>query len=161
MHADKRGIGLDDALPLIIFIFIAASAIAVFKIYEKANTSKLISDIQQQKDTLEGHEALMGYLTKLDVLGITNADYMSKSYIENNYENLEQDLKEHLNSRLSVHWWRIELADKYGGNLMSIQNRDYNNADYYKIIEASAIHIPIYGEHSQYLSIRLFVGRHD
>lgn len=161
MYDNRKGIGIDDAVPLIIFIFIAAFGIFLFNINEKIKSENLVEDIQLQKDILEGYEILMGYLRNVDEQGNNKADLISKSYIEKDYENLKKDLKEYFDKKLAyLPLWYIDIIDSSGNNIFSIQSTNYYSGyEQSKVAEVGFVLIPVNGLESQYIKIKLFFGK--
>ncbi len=161
IYDNRKGIGIDDAVPLIIFIFIAVFGIFIFNISEKVKSENLVEDIQIQKDILEGHEILMVYLTTSDVQMNNKADLISQSYTEKNYENLKKDLKEHFDKKLAyLPLWYIDIIDQSGNNIFSIQSTNYYSGyEQSKVAEVGFVLIPVYGLESQYIRIKLFFGK--
>ena len=161
MYDNRKGIGIDDAVPMIIFIFIAAFGIFLFNINEKIKSENLVEDIQLQKDILEGHEILMEYLRNVDEQGNNKADFISKSYIEKYYENLKKDLKEHFDKRLNyLPLWYIDIIDSSGNNIFSIQSTNYYSGyEQSKVTEVGFVLVPVNGLESKYIKIKLFFGK--
>ena len=91
IFANKKGIGIDDAVPLIIFIFVAALVVVVFRINEQIKSDKLVASEERQKQIVEGHEILMAYLMQIDDQGNNKADFLSNSYLKGNYNDLKKD----------------------------------------------------------------------
>ena len=112
IFANKKGIGIDDAVPLIIFIFVAALVVVVFRINEQIKSDKLVASEERQKQIVEGHEILMAYLMQIDDQGNNKADFLSNSYLKGNYNDLKKDLNEYFRIKLAhIPIWYIEIID--------------------------------------------------
>jgi len=158
MYNNKKGIGVDDAVPLIIFIFVAAFGIFFFKLYEEAKSDKAIEDIQKQKNILEGHEVLIGYLKIFDEKGIDKAELITKSYIENDYKNLKEDMEKYFSARLGrLPAWHINVNYPNKNNIFYLQGGNYHSLQY-NLVQADSIFIPIHGSKPEYITLQLSVG---
>lgn len=160
IYNNKKGIGVDDAVPLIIFIFVVAFGVFFFKLYEQGKSDKTIDNIQRQKNILEGHGILMDYLRIVDENGNNNADLISKSYNQKDYSNLKKDVEIYFNSKLKLDYlqeWRIELVDSGQNIFLFAQSRGYSpKMD--AIYQADSVFIPVKGLKSQLITLNLFLG---
>ena len=157
---NKKGIGIDDAVPLVIFFFIAAFGVFLFNVNEKVKGQRLISDIQFQKDILNGHEILIEYITKIDEQG-NRAEFIAKSYLEKDYDKIKKDMKEYFDIKLAnFPAWYIDLVDSSQQEIFSIQSDNYHSAhDQLNFVQITSIHVPVNSQQSMYLQIKLFTGR--
>lgn len=157
MYNNKRGIGIDDAVPLIIFIFVAAFGISFFKIYDNSKIDKNTYNLQIQKNVLNVHEILIQYLKEFDKNGNNNADFLSKSYIEKDYEKLKKIMEKDFSARLAdFPAWHINLDGPNQKTLFYLERDGYDPKNN-QIIESDPIFIPVIGQKSQYLTLRLFL----
>ena len=159
--ANKRGIGIDDAVPIIIFIFVAAFVLVFFKINEKVKSDKIIDDAQRQKDIIEGHEALIGYVTSIDNQGNSKADFISKSIAGKNYDSLKQDISEYFNKKIGNINWYVDVKDSSKNLVMpSITNAQYSLQEQYLstqvAYQVASVYLPISGSGTKPISIELF-----
>lgn len=164
IFADKKGIGIDDAMPIIIFIFVAAFILVFFKINEKVKSGKSIDDIQRQKDILEGQSILMSYIKAVDNDGKNKADFISKSIVEKNYDGLKQDITEYFSKKIGNQNWYVDV--KYSSNnliLPSITNAKYSPQEQYSSMQTAypvaSVYLPISGSNSKPIFIELFFSK--
>ncbi|HLC60958.1 MAG TPA: hypothetical protein VJJ52_06030 [Candidatus Nanoarchaeia archaeon] len=154
---NKKGIGIDDALPLIVFILIAAFVIFVFRIYDSTKLDKTIKSIQQPKDEMYGHEILINYLSQTDSKGNSKAKIISELYVGGEYDQISIDLQAYFKSKLEpIARWDIDIVTVYNENVLSVKGGFSPNADKRFI---NSIKIPINSQKPNYLSIRLFMSR--
>lgn len=158
IHDNRKGIGIEEAIPWVFVIFVFTFAIIFFKINENIKNDKLIDDIERQKEILKAHGVLMSYLMKINEQGKANADLIAESYYGNNYQNLMADMKSYFNNKLSnIPAWHIEVLTQSDKNLFFIENEHYYPAqDKYPV--ASAI-VPINGKQLSYIKININFGR--
>ncbi len=161
MFVNKKGIGIDDTIAFIIFIFIAAIGIFFFRFNENVKSAGIVEDIKLQKDTLYVHQVLIEYLSKIDEQGNNKADFISKSVIEKDYEKLKKDMKEYFDIKLAPYSiWYIDLIDSSHKSLFSLQNDAYSSAsEQYKDTQFVSVFIPVYNTAPGYIQIQLFYGR--
>ena len=159
MFINKKGIGIDDTIAFIIFLFIAAIGLFFFRFNENLKSAELVDDIKLQKDIQSGHEVLMEYLSKIDENGNSKADFISKSIIEKNNEILKKDLMDYFGKRLENLNWYIEVKDS-SGNLIfpALTNAHYSPQEQYSSTKVansvSSMIIPI--KNQNYISLELF-----
>lgn len=155
---NKKGIGIDDAIPIIIFIFVAALVIFVLRINDIGKSSKIKDDIQHQKDILDGHQALMEYLARIDEQG-NKADFISKSINKKDYESIKKDMEKFFGEKLSyLPEWDIDVVDTSQKNILSVKSTNYYSGyELHQVSQVASVAIPINGQ--QYITIKLFFGR--
>ena len=156
MLRGKKAIGIDDAIPLIIFIFVAAFGIIFLKISEKSRAERSMDDIQLQKDMLQGQEVLMGYLRKSDADG-NKADVIARAYLENNYGELMQDMRQYFDGKFSNIAWEIQAETSPRNSLFSLQSSGYYLME--GPFEVGRAIVPINSGHSDYITIKLIFRR--
>lgn len=128
MYANKKGVGIDDTIAFIIFIFVAAIGIFFFRFNEDVKSAALADDIVFQKDILKGHEALMEYMSKADKQN-NKADLVSKYAAEKNYDALKRDINDYFSKKLVDLNWYIEVKDSSGNLLFpALTNAQYTSA---------------------------------
>jgi len=161
---NKKGIGIDDAVPIIIFIFVAALVIVFIRINEKVKHDKIIEDIQRQKDALEGNSILMSYIKTVDEHGNNKADFISKSITGKNYDALTQDIKEYFTKKGIDKNWYVDVKDA-SNNLIfpSISDTKYSPQEQYSSTQTAypvaSVVIPINGFEPGYVHIELYFSR--
>jgi len=154
---NKKGIGIDNAVPSIIFIFVVTIAIVFLRINESQASDKNIEEIKKQKYILDGHSALIGYLKKLDENGSNKADFILKSYTKNDYTELKKDMEQHFASRLAhIPAWHINV-NYQNNNIFYLQGGNYHSLQY-NLVQADSIFIPIHGAKPEYIILQLSVG---
>ncbi|MEK6892283.1 MAG: hypothetical protein AABX25_03800 [Nanoarchaeota archaeon] len=154
---NKKGIGIDDALPLIVFILIAAFVIFVFRIYDNTKLDKTIKSIQQPKDEMYGHEILLNYLSQTDSNGNNKAEIISELYLGGKYDQINLDLQSYFKSKLEpIARWDIDIVTEYNEDVLSVKGGFSPNADKRLI---NSIKIPINSQKLTYVTIRLFMSR--
>lgn len=160
--ANKKAL-VDEAIPVIIFIFVAAIVIVAFRINENVKSESVVEDIQLQKDIVDGHVILMGYLNKIDEQGSNKAGFISKLIREKNYEPLKQDITEYFNKRLDLRWY-IDVKDSFGNFIFpTLSNAQFSPQEQYASTKtankvASAL-LPINSPDISYISIELYFLR--
>ena len=162
IYDNKKGIGIDDAVPLIIFIFVAAIGIFLFRVNENIKSNKLIEDIQTQKDIIEGHEVLISYLRKIDEQGNSKADSISKLVIEKNYEILKKDLTDYFGKRLEYLNWYIEVKESSGKLLFpALANAQYSPQEQYSSTQVAHLvaSVLVSISNKDHILIELFFAR--
>lgn len=153
----KKGIGIDDALPLIVFILAAAFIIFAFRINYNVKLDKTAKSIQEPKDAIYGHELLINYLSQTGAEGKSKAQTISELYLDKKYDQIKLDIQSYFKAKLEpIPRWDIDILDEYGDVLVSIRGGNAPNAD--KIFVNSAI-IPVNSNEPSYISIRLFMSR--
>ena len=161
--ANKKGIRIDDAVPIVIFIFVAAFIIVFFRINEKIKGDKIITDIQHQKDILVGHGVLMSYISITDDKGSNKADFISRSIVEKNYDGLKQDITEYFRKKIGNVNWYIDVKDSSKNLILSLTNAQYSPQEQYSSTQVSypvaSVFIPTNRLESKYISIELFFSR--
>jgi len=161
IYNNKKGIGIDDALPIIIFIFIAALVIGFLKINDKVKSDRTIENIQRQKDILEGHQTLMEYLNKLDEQDSNKEDFISKSIMAKDYDAIKQDVTQYFNGKLGNLGWYLEIRDSTENLVMPvITNAQFSQQEQYSSTQSafsvSSVLIPINEQVPTYITIELF-----
>ena len=164
IFADKKGIGIDDAVPIIISIFVAALVIVVFTINEKVKSNKLIDDIQRQKDILEGQSILMSYIRSVENDENSKADFISKSIIEKNYDVLKQEITEYFNKKIGNINWYVDVKDSSNYLVLpSITNAKYSPQEQYSSTQiaypVASVYLPISGSGTKPIFIELFFSK--
>jgi len=156
IFANKKGIGIDDAVPLIIFIFVAALVVVVFRINEQIKSDRLVTSVEQQKQIVEGHEILLAYLMQVDDNGGNKADFISNSYLKGNYDELKKDMNEYFRVKLAhVPIWQLEIIDP-SKKKMTLQG---DASDYFlKRYRVTSVSIPVQGL-PDYIKIDMFFGK--
>jgi len=161
--ANKKGIAIEDTVPIIIFILAAAIAIFLFNFIQNTKITKSADNIQIQKDRIDGNEALLEYLKKVDENGNSKADFISKNYNEKNYDAIRRDLEAYFRLKFSnVQMWRIELYDSYGNNILRpplrISDRSFADTELH-ISQVASMTIPINSPASSILMFKIYIGR--
>lgn len=157
---NKKGIAIDDAIAMIIFMFVVVMGVFAFNINEKIKGKILTTDIQFQKDVLAGQEALADYI--LESSGDdTKADFIGKSSISKDYEAIRKDMAQHFSKKLSGVKWFIDFKDSSQNIIFQLQSTSFSPVGEYQSTEApylvAALTIPITG--IDYTSIELFFVR--
>ncbi len=152
----KKAIGIDDAVPLIIFLFIAAFVIVLFRINEKITEDRIANDIETQKEILDGNNALIDYLRETDSRGNTNADSIAKSHASSNYDNVKKDMQAYFEKKLShVPAWRIEVVAPSGNFFVESSNYQFMQQK----DEVAAAAIPVIGKETGTIQLALYFGK--
>ena len=115
--------------------------------------------IQREKDIVDGHEALMEYLTKVHENG-NKADFISKLVIEKKYDVVKQDITDHFNQKLDNMNWHIDVKDSQGKLILpSITNTQYSPQEQYTSTQSTyrvaSAFIPL-DDQANYILIELF-----
>lgn len=156
IYSNKKAIGIDDAVPLIIFLVIAAFVIVFFRINEKITSNRIANDIEAQKEILDGDNVLVNYLRGFDDKGNTNADLLSKSFMKNYYDDVKKSMQAYFDKELSnIQAWHIDVTTK--SNEFFVESTDYQLTQPKDEI-AIAI-IPAIGKESQYIQLVLYFGK--
>ncbi|MBS3096597.1 hypothetical protein J4480_04110 [Candidatus Woesearchaeota archaeon] len=155
---NKKGIG-EEAFHIIIVLVIGALTIGFFKISDKIKSDKAMEAIQREKDIVDGHEALMEYLTKVHENG-NKADFISKLVIEKKYDVVKQDITDHFNQKLDNMNWHIDVKDSQGKLILpSITNTQYSPQEQYTSTQSTyrvaSAFIPL-DDQANYILIELF-----
>ena len=154
---NKEGIGIDHALPLIVFILVAAFIIFIFQINYNIKLDKTIKSIQQPKDEMYGHEALLNYLSQIDSNGNSKAKIISELYLYGKYDQIKIDLQAYFKSKLEpIPRWDVDIITDYDELIISTRGGYSENADKRLI---NSIKIPVNSEKPTYLAIQLFMSR--
>lgn len=158
---NKKGLSIDEAIPFVIFILIAVFGVFLYNINENVKGKQLTTDIQMQKDILNGHGILMDYLKQSDEQGNNKADFIAKHIIEKDYDNIKKDLTEYFSKNIGNINWYIEVKDS-SNNLIfpQLTNSQYSSHEQYSSTQitysVAFASIPVYGQESSYISIELF-----
>lgn len=153
---NKKGIGT-DAFALIFFILVVAFVIFVFRINYNVKLDKTIKSIQEPKDEMYGHEALLNYLFQIDSNGNSKAEIISELYLDGKYEQMKSDVQEYFKSKLEpIPRWDVDIITDYDELIISTRGGYSENADKRLI---NSIRIPVNSEKQTYLTIRLFMSR--
>lgn len=154
---NKKGIGIDDALPLIVFILVAAFVIFVFQINYNVKLDKTIKSIQQPKDEMYGHETLLNYLSQIDSNGNSKAKIISELYLDEKYDQIKLDLQTYFKPRLEpIPRWDIDIITEYNELIIFTRGGYSANSDK-RLIDS--IKIPVNSHEPTYLTIQLFMSR--
>lgn len=157
MLDNKKGIGIDDAVPSIIFIFVVTIAILFLRINEAEASDKNTEEIKKQKYVSDAHSVLMGYLTKLDENGDSRADFISKSYAKKDYKELKKDMEHYFSGKLAyLSGWHINLIDQSKNNILSLETDNFLPKPY-DFVRVAPMFIPVNGKTPQYLALELFL----
>ena len=128
------------------------------RINESQASDKNVEEIKKQKYILDGHSALIGYLTKLDENDNNKVDFISKSYIENDYRGLKKDMEQYFTSRLAyLPAWHINVNYPNQNNIFYLQGGNYHSLQY-NLVQADPIFIPVHGAKPEYITLQLSVG---
>ena len=126
---NKRAIGIDDAIPVIVIIFVVAIMFMLFKFNEHSKEKDIANNIQNQKDIIDGHEVLVGYLTKTDSSGKNNADLLMEAYL-NKDDSVKSKVKDYFSAKLlHLTGWEVQISDSQNkvffsvnGDLMTVHS---------------------------------------
>lgn len=150
---------MDDAVPFIIFLFIAAFSLFFFSINEEVKSKNLVENAQYQKNILFGHQVLMGYINEVNKQGGTKADFILKYISEKDYNIIKKDLVGHFSEILGNIDWHIGVKDSSGNMIFPyitpVQYSPEYSSGQASYLAASVI-IPISGAKPNYISIELF-----
>ena len=163
----KKAVGIEDAIPLIIFIFVGAIIFGAFMLFDNTRQATTQTTMKNQIDKLDANEILAGFLAKVDEKGNTNADLILKLYIDKeknlgNEDVLKNNIRDYFGERLS-HWtkWKLQIDQNgdYSKNIMTVSSDDgpalsRNFGLVGSTNEVSEFLIPV--SSSEYLSITLF-----
>lgn len=159
----KKSVALDEALPLIGLLILFVLFVGWTKVSEASENKNTIEDIANKNDLSYSHEALMGYLKKLDDNGNNRIDFLSKNYNDKNYNSIRSDLEYYFRPKFSnLQMWRIELYDSSGYDILKppLRISDRNFADTEPIINpVASISVPINSPQSTYLTFKIYFGR--
>lgn len=161
--ASKKGIGIDDAVPIIIFILVAALIIFLFNTTQNTKSAKAVDNTQIQKNRFDGNAALLEYLQKLDDNGNNKIDFLSKNYNEGNYNIIRSDLEAYFRLKFSnAQMWRIELYDPSGNDILKpplrISDRNFFDTQL-QITQVTSMEVPIHYSQSGFLVFKIYFGR--
>jgi len=110
---NKKGVGIDDALPIIVTLIVFALLVFAFRITDSVNEEKLQTGIQNQKDYVEAHDELTGYLSLIDEYFASNSQLVSDSFNEQNYSKLKKDMSGYFALKFGhLPRWEIEFLDQ-------------------------------------------------
>ena len=159
MFNSKKGIGIDDAVPMIIFILVAVFAIFLFRINEEIKNQDKIDEIKYQGKILDGHEVLINYLIQVDDNDNTRSYFLSTSYTEGNYDILKEDMREYFESKLSPYTlkWRLELVDPSGKEIFSMEK--LGTGVVFRMDQVASVSIPIDDDEYSYVTLKLYFGK--
>lgn len=113
----KGGAPTDEAIGLLIFIFVAAFGLVFIKLFNISAENKVKEDLTEQKISLDGHSNLMSFLRQ-QVKGATISDIIINSYYSNDYSQLRPYINEYFNSKYSDEWI-IVIEDSAGKTVLS------------------------------------------
>ncbi len=155
----KKGL-IDDVVPFIILLFVAAVAIVFLKSTSEAKDSQSIDKIKLKKNLLEAHDVMLNYLEKIGENGNNRADLISQSYNREDYAELKKDMGAYFNSKLKLDYlpeWRIEAVGQNQKELFSLQSKWYSpKMD--AIYQADSFFIPVKGTKSRLITLNIFLG---
>lgn len=113
----KGGAPTDEAIGLLIFIFVAAFGLVFIKLFSISTENKIKEDLTEQKISLDGHSNLISFLRQ-QVKDVTISDIIINSYYLNDYSQLSAYIKEHFNAKYSDEWVII-IEDSAGKTVLS------------------------------------------
>jgi len=150
----KKGIGIDDAIPVMVVIFVVAIMFMLFKFSEHSKEKGITDNIQQQKELVQGHDSLMGYLTSI-TNGMNNADLVAASYL-NKDKSAEDSIKTYFSSRLpNINGWRVKIEDSKEKEFLDLKYGFYDKSPLkYQVAESV---IPV--KNGETLKITLYFAK--
>jgi len=152
---NKKG-SFENFVPAAIFLFVAVIGIFFFTTSDSAAKEKQNADVQRQMDYLYAHQALLNYLGKNDDSGDNRADLITKNYFNNNYAELENDIKRYFSSNFGhFQKWRFQIMDSSRNTLYSVEEGIRTEIDIE--FEAASATIPI--PFDDYLIIKISLVR--
>lgn len=158
---NKKGF-IDEFIPAVVFIIVAALAIFLLRISEHVKSDSLIKDIQVQKDIIYGHNLLIEYLLQIDEQDNSKADTISKAVIENNNDIIKQELAAYFGKKLAGVNWYIDVKDSENNLIFpTLSNAQYSPQEQYsstqEAYQVDMTLVPISG--TDYIYIELFFVR--
>lgn len=156
-YSNKKGF-IDEAIAIIVFIFLVAGILLFFRFSENSKSNKTFNDIQLQKDILEGNQILTNYLTKSDEDGKNKADILADSYTKRDYEGVKKDIESYFKEKISKPGWQIQVRDQSREILLVSGEGSIHSIHFYQV---ASILIPVKSSlllAPQYLLITLSFG---
>lgn len=119
----KGGAPTDEAIGLLIFIFVAAFGLVLIKLFNISAENKINEDLTEQKLTLDGHSNLMSFLRQQADDGAIS-DLIINSYYLKDYPELNVHTQEFFNAKYLDNWIII-IEDSDGKTVMSASPNNF------------------------------------
>lgn len=134
--SDKQGIGLDEAIPLMVFIITAAVTIVAFSLINSSTTSSIQVGADLWKQQLEGRDDLLAFV-KQETNGKMNAFHLVDYYYNRQKEDeLTQIIERFFTEKYSNSW--IFIMEDAQNNLVIRQGTDDPSRT-----QLATIHLPL------------------
>ncbi len=157
---NKKGIGIDDAVPMIMFIIVAALAILFFSFYFNGQSNQINTKIQWEKDQIGGNQLMLAYLRIIDDKGVSKSEFISRKIAERDYDSIKVDLTKNFQDKFSSYLlWRINIVDDSGRDVISpVEVNNYGIGDSSpNVLQVSSIKVPV--GNKKYVTMLLYAGR--
>lgn len=146
--SDKKGIGLDEAIPLIVFIITAAITIVVFSLVNSSITEAIQNEAGLWKQQVEGRENLFTFLTQ-ETNGKQNALHLIEYYHDRKNEaTITQTIEGFFTKKYSNSWLFI-VEDAQNNKILD------EGSDTFSRAHLATIHLPLLTSTTPYLKITL------
>src|SRR3989344_1769803 len=152
MRKSKRGIAIDEAVPLIVLIIVAVFGVFFFRACEAGKSDVKSDNVLLEKKLGNAHEVLMNYLQTIGSDG-NKADFIAKSYLNDDIELLKTDLRQYLENRLSDAW-RVEIVSSSGKSVLADDSVSYQETSA-RYLAANSV-VPV--NNGEYILIKLYIG---
>lgn len=162
MYNKKAGVAIEEIAGLLTVMFVAIFVILLFVFVEFISTKQITTDVENYQETIDSNDVLL-YFLKIPIksdLGDNMADFIVQSYINSDYSELENLVKEFFNEEYGTTNlpWDFIIITSSGKEVFGIKNRGQYFTHEEKYLLVSAI-IPILRNGDvEYLKIELILG---